>query len=366
MLNQLRSLKRPFQLASFRMQNRRPTQKTIATLAGVHTSTVCLALKNHPTIPAATCERIQKIAAEVGYQPDPMLSALAAYRTTLRPAAFHGQLAWLSMSNARFDWHKVPVYTAYMQGAAKQAEHHGYTLQDYNLGERGMTLSRLAGIMQARGVRGILICPMPAAHTDLDFPWERFSAVSLGHTLDRPALNLVTANHHQSLRLIFRQLTRLGYQRIGLALPGDLNTRVGDHYLSAYLVDQRTVPAARRLAPYLEEPPSKAAFARWLKKARPDALITSNYIFPDYLAELGVKVPGDLGVAVVFKRVAGDNFAGIDQNVSRTGEVAMDMLVSMIQRNEIGVPANPLKTLVEGHWVPGETAPGIGTKIAAR
>jgi LacI family transcriptional regulator/LacI family repressor for deo operon, udp, cdd, tsx, nupC, and nupG len=348
------------------MQNRRPTQKTIATMAGVHTSTVCLALKNHPTIPAATCERIQKIAAEIGYQPDPMLSALAAYRTTLRPAAFHGQLAWLSMSNARFDWRKVPVYAAYMQGAAKQAEHHGYTLEDFNLGERGMTLSRLAGIMQARGVRGILVCPMPAAHTVLDFPWANFSAVSLGHTLDRPALNLVAANHHQSLRLIFRQLTELGYERIGLALPGDLNARVGDHYLAAYLVDQRGVPASRRLAPYLEMPPSKAGFAAWLKKTRPDALITTNYIFPDYLKELGVKVPADLGVAVVFKRVAGDNFAGIDQNVRRTGEVAMDVLVSMIQRNETGVPSNPLQTQVEGHWVQGETVRAVASRAATK
>lgn len=337
------------------METRRPTQKTIATLAGVHTSTVCLALKNHPTIPAATCARIQKIAAEVGYQPDPMLSALAAYRTTLRPATFHGQLAWLSVSNARFDWRKVPVYTAYMQGAARQAEHHGYTLQDYNLGERDMSLKRLAGIMQARGVRGILVSPLPAAHTDLDFPWERFSAVSLGHTLGRPELNLVTANHHKSLRLIFHNLVKLGYQRIGLALPGDLNVRVGDHYLSAYLVEQNEIPAARRLKPFLEMPPTQAGFGRWLKKTRPDAIITSCYLFPKYLQELGVKVPDDLGMAVVFKKVSGDNFAGIDQNVQRTGAVAIDLLVSMIQRNEVGIPSNPLQTLVNGQWVMGET-----------
>ena len=53
-------------------------------------------------------------------------------------------------------------YAARKLGAA--IADHGYTLQDYNLGEQGMTLKRLAGIMQARGVRGILVCPMPAAH----------------------------------------------------------------------------------------------------------------------------------------------------------------------------------------------------------
>jgi DNA-binding LacI/PurR family transcriptional regulator len=341
------------------METRRPTQKTIAKLAGVHTSTVCLALKNHPTIPATTCERIQKIAADIGYQPDPMLSALAAYRTTLRPPIFHGQLAWLSISNTRFDWRKVGVYVAYMKNAAKQAELHGYTLQDYNLSERGMTLNRLAGIMQARGVRGVLVCPMPEAHMVLAFPWERFSAVSIGHTVGRPALNRVMANHYASTRLIFQNLLQLGYRRIGLALPGDLNERVGNHYLAAYLVEQQALTLANRLAPCLEMPPTQAVFARWLKRERPDAIITSNYIFPDYLEKLGVRVPADLGVAVVFKRVKPDTFAGIDQNVERTGEAAMEVLVSMIQRNETGVPAVPLQTLVEGRWVQGETVRAV-------
>lgn len=337
------------------MENRRPTQKTIATLAGVHTSTVCLALKNHPTISPETCERIQKIAAELGYRPDPMLSALAAYRTTLRPASFHGQLAWLSVSNASFDWRKKAVYKAYMEGAARQAERYGYTLHDFNLGERGMTPNRLADIMQARGVRGMLVCPMPEAHTNLDFPWERFSAVSIGHTLGWPVLNRVTANHHQSTRLIFEKLAQLGYRRIGLALPGDLSVRVGDQYLSAYLIEQQALPASRRLKPLLEMPPTRAGFSRWLKRERPDAIITSNYVFPNYLDELRIRVPDDLGMAVVFKRVKPDNFAGIDQNVHRTGEAAMDVLVSMIQRSERGIPENPLQTLVEGRWVEGET-----------
>lgn len=341
------------------MQTKRPTQKAIATVAGVHTSTVCLALKNHPTIPEETRKRIRKIADELGYRPDPMLASLAAYRTSLRPAAFHGQLAWLSISNTRFDWRKVPVYSAYMEGAASRAEQLGYTLQDYNLGERGMTLQRLAGIMQARGVTGVLVCPMPEAHMELEFPWQHFAAVSLGFTLDRPALNLVAANHFQSLRLIFRNLLQLGYERIGLALPGDLSARVGEHYLAAYLVEQRALSPNQQLQPHLDMPPTRAGFARWLKQTRPDALITSNYIFPGYLAEMGVRVPDELGVAVVFKRVVGDDFSGIDQRVQRTGEVAMDVLVSMIQRNERGVPSSPLETLVEGRWVPGTTVRSV-------
>lgn len=337
------------------MHTKRITLKEIAVRAGVHTSTVCIALKNNPMIPQVTRDRIRKLAEELGYQPDPMLTALASYRSALRPAAFHGQLAWLSSVTPRFNWRKVPVYATYMEGAQERARRLGYTLTDYNLGDRGMSPRRLADIMRARGVRGIVVCPMPEAHTTLDFPWEGFSAVSLGSTLEHPTLHLVAANQYESVRRIFRELRQLGYTRIGLALPGDLNTRVGERYLAGYLIEQRAEPAARRLAPYLEMPPSRAGFARWLKRTRPDAIITSNYIFPDYLTQLGVQAPADLGVAVVFKRVAGDRFAGIDQNVKLTGEVAMDLLASMIQRNETGVPVHPQQTFVEGKWMMGET-----------
>ena len=86
------------------MEPRRVTQLDVARRAGVHRATVSMALRNHPNIPPATRDRILKIAATLGYSPDPMLSALAAYRSRQRGPTFHGTLAWLANSAFGFDW----------------------------------------------------------------------------------------------------------------------------------------------------------------------------------------------------------------------------------------------------------------------
>ena len=61
---------------------RRVTQLDIARVAGVHNTTVSLALRNSAEIPSETRERIRAIAEQMGYQPDPALRALVAYRRT--------------------------------------------------------------------------------------------------------------------------------------------------------------------------------------------------------------------------------------------------------------------------------------------
>ena len=57
-----------------------PTQREIAQQAGVSQMAVSLALRDSPTLPAATRQRIQKLARELGYRPDPMLSTLMRQR----------------------------------------------------------------------------------------------------------------------------------------------------------------------------------------------------------------------------------------------------------------------------------------------
>ena len=62
------------------MNERRVTLADIAVRAEVHVTTVSLALRNHPRLPAQTRERIQELAKKMGYVPDPFLRALVAYR----------------------------------------------------------------------------------------------------------------------------------------------------------------------------------------------------------------------------------------------------------------------------------------------
>ena len=58
----------------------RVTQKHIAQSTGVNKSTVSRALSGDPCIPRETVARIQQVARQMGYQPDPLVNAIAASR----------------------------------------------------------------------------------------------------------------------------------------------------------------------------------------------------------------------------------------------------------------------------------------------
>ena len=64
---------------------KRITLKDIARSAKLSVAAVSMALRNHDSLPAATINRVKKIADELGYRPDPALCALAAHRCRLQP-----------------------------------------------------------------------------------------------------------------------------------------------------------------------------------------------------------------------------------------------------------------------------------------
>ena len=59
----------------------RVTIKQVAQAAKVQYSTVSKALRGSGRIPAATRDRIQRIAEQIGYHRDPVMLALAAQRS---------------------------------------------------------------------------------------------------------------------------------------------------------------------------------------------------------------------------------------------------------------------------------------------
>ena len=49
--------------------------------------------------------------------------------------------------------------------------------------------------------------------------------------------------------------------------------------------------------------------------------------------------------------------AGIDQHSEAIGRIAVETLVSQINLNERGEPADPYRVLVEGRWRDGKSLP---------
>lgn len=354
------------------MEGNRPTQSDVARGAGVTQATVSFAFKHHPRIPAATRERILRVAEKLGYVPDPMLSALAAYAKRRRPAAFQGTIAWVVNTRAAavqpvkrptyrdypregYNWADVPAFHDYLQGATQRAKRHGFRLETFDLAKRGMTPARLAGILRARNIPGVLLCPQPGMPADLELPWEEFSAVAYGLTFVRPALHSVVATQFRATMQTMQQLRARGYRRIGFAFSNIHDSRADHHYVAAYLTEQFLAGQlpGRELVPYEEY--SLAELPRWLKKYRPDAIITGDYGILEVLQELKVRVPDDLGVACPLLPAPAGDLSGVFEDSVQIGEAGVDLLVAMIQRGERGIPRTPHRLLVECQWVEGRS-----------
>jgi LacI family transcriptional regulator/LacI family repressor for deo operon, udp, cdd, tsx, nupC, and nupG len=331
------------------------TQKEIARILGVHPSTVCLALKKDPRVPAATREAVLKVVAKVGYVRDPMLGALSAYRNARRTQAFHGTLAWLVNTSNDYDWRTFRDYLDYFEGARKRGKELGYQLEVFDLHEHAEHPQRLLGIFRARNIRGVIVCPQPEVDTVINLSFEHLSGVALGYTVKSPALHSVTVYHYDSVREICRRLRELGYQRIGYMISSVHELRVNSVMLAAFLLEQTGMKPRDRIPPYdwNRHPAAMGPFRAWLKKYQPDALIAATYQAPMLQDSLQLRIPAKLGVAMIAVTDGYSQFSGINENSLSIGRTAMNMVVSMVEHSETGIPLNPQRTLIRGLWHEG-------------
>jgi LacI family transcriptional regulator len=337
--------------------NSRITVRHIAAAAGVHYTTVARALRNHPKLAPATREHIQKLAREMGYTPDPMVSALSAYRMQRQRMTFHGMIAWIDGYQRRTGSSpkRPAAHERLFEGAAQRARELGYHLEVYRIGETETpTAASLDRVLTARGVRNLIVAPQFSATSRLELDWARYSAVSVSRSVGWPRLNLITNDQFYNMMLAVRKLREAGRRRIGLMLERRLVEITGERWLGGYLTARRQWAREERLEPFVfTNPVSDKLLQSWWRENRPDAIVTERGFWVNRLsAALDLRCPDDVDVALVStgKEQA---FAGIRERVDRVGTAAVDHLVRMEHMDERGVPASPLDTLVRGEWQEG-------------
>jgi DNA-binding LacI/PurR family transcriptional regulator len=95
---------------------------------------------------------------------------------------------------------------------------------------------------------------------------------------------------------------------------------------------------------------------QWLKKAKPDAILTDSLAVPAMLGEAGYRVPEDIGLAATNVRDMSLD-AGIDQNPEEIGRVSTLAVISLIHDSDFGKPKFVREILVRGEWVDGKSLP---------
>ncbi len=269
-------------------------------------------------------------------------------------------VAWINAWRPAAKLRSYKQFDAYWQGAGEAARKLGYHLEEFRL-DGQVTPERLHGILQARGIRGILLPPQNP-HPDWgDFPWSEYSVVRFGRSLKNPAAHVVSSGHVANAMLAYARMRELGYKRIGLMTNEDAMVKRGGHLSEAgFLMAQRLVPGRERvpICAVGELPNSgrAARVAEWVRKHRIDAILTDMAQCPEILAKGGLRVPDDLGLACTNIMDIGVP-AGIHQNPEEIGRVGLLMLHSLITDHARGIPAITRQLLVEGRWVHGPTLP---------
>lgn len=342
----------------------RVTIRDIAREANLHFTTVSLALRNSPRLKAETRESIQKLAASMGYRPDPMLAALNAYRQTRQPVHYQAALAWIHNWPDPKNLYNCEEFNQYYLGACERAQSRGYNVEEFWLQEPGMTIERLHRILRARNIQGALLAPQPEPNTYLDLRYENLCAVAFGYSMQPAVLDAITNHHFHTMTLMLEQIRALGYRRIGLCIPREWNAKVDHAWQSCMLLLGDENPDLPRIPIHwqtwrkpgtLPENEKKALLA-WIRKNRPDVIISYDNM-ADCLRRLGVDIPGEIGFACPFLNVDETHLSGVHQNDRLIGHKAVDMVIDMLHRGETGIPKIPVRTLVEGTWYPGETLP---------
>lgn len=356
------------------MNERRTTLADVAKKAGVHVTTVSLALRNHPRLPETTRERIKKLAERMGYRPDPFLQALVAYRGKTTPRRNPPTLAYVTNWDTRWGWKKVTAHPDFFAGALSKANELGFNLDHFWMREPGLTHVRLSGILEARGINGMII----ASHqreTDvaLHFEWSHFSAVKIDYFPHQPELHNVTNNQCGIVRLAMQRVMALGYRRIGFVMHRGWDHSVDHLWTAGFLCEQANLPESERIPIYLfpEAEPVEAwmaeskshvvappaSFEKWFKKYKPEVIISKASFVQPRFADMGLRVPRDVAFVDVFLESNDGHTAGVRQNHDTVGELAVEILAGQLHHNKYGVPEIPTTTYVEGTWFDGATCP---------
>jgi len=336
------------------------TMRDLARIAGVSQSTVSRALRRESCVTPATQERILHLAEANGYVQNPLVSACMTLRRRLHTGKdAHTALAYVVTHYHPLikSWRQGSSVQCY-EGALRQAERRGYQLEPFVI-DAGLTAKRTSQILRARNIRGVIIAPLAWGTSRLELDWKHFCAVTIGFSLKEPPLYRVAHDYYQGMLLALEECRKRGRRRIGFAVDEIENERIQGYWISAYFFAQQSYPPSERLAPFIRKkgPFDFRGFQRWVATERPDSIISLPLITPHASWHEIIVRLDRLSAPVEWINLDINDFeesrAGVYQDHKQIGEASVDLLISLLERNQTG-PLDKAHTLsIAGCWTDG-------------
>jgi DNA-binding LacI/PurR family transcriptional regulator len=342
------------------------TQAMVATAANVHKATVSLALRNDARLPELTRRKVQAVARKLGYLPHPLVSVLMS-RVRRRNLRYRGTIAYLRTLPRNTPILNETIHRNFLLGAQLRARELGYGLEQFHLDGAGMSGARVASVLRARNIAGLVIEHTPSPYCpdrQLPFSAEPFATVTLCTPLAAPKLHYVANDQYMRAILAARELLALGYRRLGLVVTDRFDIAMAHRLSAGFWAVQHYVPELKAIPIlHVRTDRPRDAVDPWLRRYRPDAVLGTGYRILDLLRAAGARVPEDLGWAHLDWLPQFAPSAGVCGNSERTGAAAVELVVSQIHRGESGSPAHTTSHFVSGTWISGSTVRVMGPPI---
>ena len=303
------------------------TMRDVAEEIGVSNVTVSLALRNSPKVSQKTRAQVQKIAKELGYRPDPMLSSLSRYRNNVSARSVESVIAWV---HANADPKVCSEARRCLQGARQSAKLMGYRVDEFDT--TGMRPARLAQILHTRGIRGMIISP--SASLDMrHFSEEEFSAVRVDWTAVHADTHCVSPAHVSNVMLALNKIRSKGYRNVGYVGMRTSPWVFSSNYFCGFRDQLQGMEPEVLLFDQEQLTERPALLDAWIQRHQIDAILSDRLDVSELLTESGCRIPDDIALASVSVHNS-ELDAGVDANLEEVGRVALMALDQMLQNGE--------------------------------
>ena len=330
------------------------TTRDVAAAANVNQSTVSRALRNDPKIRAEVRKKILKCAEDLGYRPNPYVSAFTASVRSYRRSPNGAVLGLLDCYPKESPYYHDRTYRA---GAEQRARELGFLPEVFCLEDLNYSLKRLNKVLWTRSIQGLLVLPVPIGFDLTEVEFDRVASSTVDTSLHLPVLHRAEPDYFQGMQLALKMLEARGYQRITFCTTRKEVELLDEEWLGSFMGWQAMKTNPLRMEPYIGEDYERGPFKAWLKKHRPDAIITNVDHYFGWCLEFGFETSRIAHVALSADPTK-PQLAGVSQNQHAVGVAAVDIILEQIHRNDFGLPAKPKKVLIQGSWVEGASVRG--------
>lgn len=337
------------------------TMQQVADRARVCRSTVSLALRNDPRVPAETRKRIQIAAEELGYRTNPLVATLMVQLRCHTRKPRSATLGFLNFSHSQ----RESSYRALLDSARQRADQLGFHFDEISCAP-SLSPARLNKILTTRGIEGIILSPASDS-LEVKLDWDNFAVAAIGHSLQTPPVYRVTSHYQNLLQIAVRRAAAIGYKRLGLCIPRFIHKQDAGGIVGGFCAHQHDFPLEQRLPILLHEEGDVEAIRLWIETQRPDVILCAGPR-PDWLRRVlmasGRHVPDDIGLIHLDWQPDMPDMAGVTHPWDLIGAASVDLVVSLLQRNERGISSHPQTTLVDGgEWRMGPSVAVQGTRL---